>query len=192
MSLRVRQNKKRNEIDRAARDLTVNHQPQKALRLIDQYLSASEAKDVGLLVLKGNIFESQGKFAAAKEVYEATIKIDPSNTQALIDLGEYHAESRRHYNKALGYFNRAISILQRGRFIGNLEDEYVDACTGKASLLVKLRKPREALEVIVDGLKRFPTSRLLSDSLQEAQANFHKRKSLPRPFRQPNPKHSVK
>lgn len=178
----------RAEIDQTARRLTVNRKPQEAIKIIDQYLSQVGDMDSRLLVLKGNILESQGKFALAKKMYEEAIRADPNNTEALTDLGEHYADSRRTYGKALQYFNKAIRVLQGGKFVDNFEDEYVAAYTEKASLLVKLRRPKEALEVIVDGLQRFPTSRLLSDSLQEVQENFHKLKSATTPLRPRNPK----
>ena len=159
----------RAEIDQTARRLTVNRKPQEAIKIIDQYLSQVGDMDSRLLVLKGNILESQGRFALAKKMYEAAIRVDPNNTEALTDLGEHYADSSRSYGKALQYFNKAIRVLQGGKFVDNFEDEYVAAYTEKASLLVKLRRPKEALEVIVNGLQRFPTSRLLSDSLQEVQ-----------------------
>jgi tetratricopeptide (TPR) repeat protein len=182
------QRKTRAEIDQTARRLTVNRKPQEALRMIDQYLSEVDSTDARLLVLKGNILESQGGFVPAKKMYEAAIRIDPNNTQALTDLGEYYAESRRTYGKALECLNKAIRVLHGGGFIDNLEDEYVAACTEKASLLVKLRRPQKALEIIVDGLQKFPTSRLLSDSLQETQESFHKLLSATKPPRQRNTK----
>jgi len=178
----------RAETDQAARRLTINGKPQEALKVIDQYLSEVDGTDAQLLVLKGNVLESQGRFTPAKKMYEAAIRVDPNNTQALTDLGEYYAESRRSYSKALQYLNKAIRILQDSGLTDDLEDNYVAACTEKASLLVKLRRPEEALKVIVDGLQRFPTSRLLSDSLQQAQENFHKLKTATKPSRQRNPK----
>ena len=165
MTLAPYQRKTRAEIYQTARSFTVHRRPQEAIRIIDQYLSQVDSMDARLLVLKGNILESQGSFAPAKKVYEAAIRADPTNTQALTDLGGYYAESRRTYGKALKCLNKAIRILQGGGFIDNLEGEYVAACTEKASLLVKLRRPQKALELIVDGLQKFPTSRLLSDSL---------------------------
>lgn len=180
MSPVLNRQKARTEIERIARRLTANRKPQEAVRIIDQYLSAIDGGDARLLVLKGNILESQGKFAPAKKMYEVAIRVDPTHTQALTDLGEYYAESRQSYPKALKYLNKAICILQGGEFIDNLEDEYVAACTAKASLLIKLRRPKEALKIIVNGLQRFPSSRLLSDSLQETQENFHKLKTKAR------------
>ncbi len=182
------QHKVRAEIDRAARRLTVNRKPQEALKIIDQYLSEIDSADARLLLLKGNILESQARFAQAKKMYEAAIRVDPNNTQALTDLGECYAESRRSYTKALKCFNKAIRILQGGGFTDDLEDEYVTACTEKASLLVKLRRPEEALNVIVNGLQKFPMSRLLSDSLQEKQEIFHKLKTATKPLGQRIPK----
>lgn len=178
----------RAEIYQTARHLTFNRKPQEAIKIIDQYLSQVGGMDSRLLVLKGNILETQGRFAPAKKVYEAAIRVDPNNTQALTDLGEYYANSRRFYRKALQYFNKAILVLQCGKFIDNFEDEYIAAYTEKASLLVKLRRPKEALEVIVNALQRFPASCLLSDSLQEVQENYHKLKTTTTPLRQRNPK----
>lgn len=166
--------KKRDTVDRTARHLVVNRQPHKALRLIDEYLSTINRNDVRLLVLKGNIYDSQGKFAEAKKAYDKAIRIDPNNTHALIDLGEYYAFCGHDYRKALRHFDKVLHLLESGRYGDNQEEAYVEACSEKASILLKLGRVREALKCIVRGLERFPTSRLLSDSLQETQEHFHK------------------
>lgn len=180
--------RKKKEIDRIARHLATNHQPQKAIERIDTYLRDIDSTDVELLVLKGNIYDSRGMFSEAKKTYETVLHIEPHNIKALTDLGEYYSCCEHDYRRALRYFDRALHLLGSRKFHADQENEFVDVCTEKASALIEFRQPLEALKCVVEGLRKFPTSTLLSDSLQQIQERFHRSKkrrraSPPRPIR---------
>lgn len=158
---------------RTARRLAVGGQPTSALQVIDTYLQQGEESDVDLLLLKSNIFEMLGKFAQAAKISRHILQIEPNDPLALIDLGDHYKGLRKpNYRKALQYYNRALRVVNEGRFHYDRQEEFLDACRGKADILLALRRPTAALRCIVDGLQKYPTSLTLGTVLQKAQEQY--------------------
>ncbi|MGE0642540.1 MAG: tetratricopeptide repeat protein [Nitrospira sp.] len=172
--LAVAQKRRKKEIIRVARQFAINHQPKKAVEQIDMYLSTVDSTDTELLVLKGNIYDSQGKFSEARKMYETVLGIEPNNILALTDLGEYFSCCKHDYRRALRYFDKALDLLESRKYHPNQESELVDVCVEKISALLSLGQPVEALKCILRGLEKFPASERLVDSLQRIQKQFRR------------------
>jgi len=63
-------------------------------------------------------------------------------------------------------------LVDAGRFHYDKEEEFLDACEGKADILLMLQRPMAALRCIVDGLRKYPTSLILGKMLQRAQEQY--------------------
>lgn len=165
--------RKKKTVFRTARSLAVGGEPADALDLIDQYLQQEDENDVDLLLLKSNIFEMSGKFAQAAKISRLILQIVPDDALALMDLGDYYqALSKPNYRKALQYYDQALRFVDAGRFHYDEEDEFLDACSRKADTLLALQRPTAALQCIVEGLQKYPTSLLLGKVLQKAQEQY--------------------
>jgi len=172
--LAVMRTQEKKETLRTARHLALEGEPAKAIKLLDSHLSRTDSKDVGLLMLKGNILEMVSRFAQAAEVYRHVLRVDSNCTLALIDLGDLYKDSRKleYRRKALQYFERALSLVEAGRFHYDAEDEFVDACIGKADTLLALSRPMDALKCVVNGLQQYPTNLGLGEMLERAQKQY--------------------
>lgn len=158
---------------RTARRLAVDGEPANALKVIDSYLQQEGENDVDLLLLKSNIFEMTGKFSQAATISRLILQIAPDDPLALIDLGDYYKAFRKPgYRKALGYYNRALRLVAAGQFHYDKEDEFLDACKGKADILLALQRPKAALQCLIDGLQKYPTSLPLGELLRKAQEQY--------------------
>lgn len=165
--------RKKNSVFRTARRLAADGDPGGALNIIDKYLQQEDENDVDLLLLKSNIFEMTGKFAQAAKISHLILQIIPDDTLALIDLGDYYKALRKpNYRKALQYYNQALRLVHIGRFHYDKKEEFLDACEGKADILLTLQRPLAALQCLVDGLRKYPTSLILGKMLQKAQEQY--------------------
>ncbi len=65
-------------------------------------------QDIDSRITLGNIYYEKGKFKEAIYWYEEALKIDPKNTEILVDLGaSYRSEDPK---KSIEFFDRALSI----------------------------------------------------------------------------------
>jgi len=156
-----------------ARNLAVNGKAQKAIDLIDTYVREFRSEDIDFYLLKGSVLEMQTKYQKAVSVYRKVLRLDPRNVRAMIDLGDvYSSSGKAQYQTALFYYNRALSLLKRGRFYLDLDEEIISACVGIADVLLELRRPLDACKCIVYGLQRCPADTLLVDALQRSKAAY--------------------
>lgn len=125
----------------------------------------SDPKNIDALLMKGNIidlyFSSLMEIhEVARSCYEEVLVFTPSNVCALIDMGDWYSIEGK-YNKAIRYYDKAISFLKQGKFYRSLKKEFEEAYIGKTSALKYSKKHREAQQCAVEGLQHCPNSRVL-------------------------------
>jgi tetratricopeptide (TPR) repeat protein len=147
-------------------------QPRNSLRVIDAYLRDVDPKDLDVLLYKGYSLDSISEFDKALGVYRRVLRIDRENVPALIQLGAYYSNIKRDNKKALRCYARALRLIELGRYHWDKEDEFVDACTSMADVLLALKRPMEAVTCVVNGLQKYPADSALGDALQRAQAQY--------------------
>lgn len=167
-SLVARKQKKR-RLFRAVHDLTLPRESSKAIELINEYLRETNLTDVDVLLLKGHVLDSSHEFDQGLRVYQQVLRIDRDNAPALNDLGGYYSNIKRDYRKALRYYTRALRLIESGRFHLDEQDEFIEACVGKADALRELNRPMDALKCIVHGLQKYPADIVLGGALERAQ-----------------------
>jgi tetratricopeptide (TPR) repeat protein len=154
----------------AARDKARDGEYHRALELTQAVLDA-EPYDLNALALKGNILDYQYEVAAelglsdlaaeaseeARHCYETMLQIDGENVRALIDMGDHCAVRSRHED-ALGWFDRALSELDAGRYFSSLDEDLAEALARKRDSLIALNRVEEAVAVNADGRRRCPGS----------------------------------
>jgi tetratricopeptide (TPR) repeat protein len=96
----------------------------------------------------------------ARTCYEKILQLDPENTVAHIDLGDYW-EQKGDYDTALKLYNRAITLLKRGVFYNSYAEECEEAFWSKSELLKTVGKTDEYYLCIAEGLRLCPESELL-------------------------------
>jgi tetratricopeptide (TPR) repeat protein len=139
-------------LERAKNLSIVERQYDKALEIISKLLE-SDRKDIDALRLKGNILDLMGSdpiqdvtetsgamdnFEKARECYEEILRIDPQNTLALIDMGDYW-EQMGDYEIALKFYDKAIELLKKGHFYISYEDEMEEAFSSRSELIKIIR-----------------------------------------------------
>jgi tetratricopeptide (TPR) repeat protein len=165
--------RKKKTVFRTARRLAIGGTPTSALKLIDTYLQQEEKNDVDLLLLKSNILEMTGKSTPAAKIARHILRLAPADPLALMDLGDYYRALRKpNYRKALQSYEKAFRLVDEGQFHYDEEDEFIDACEGKADILLALQRPMVALRCVVAGLQKHPTSLTLGKVLQKAQEQY--------------------
>lgn len=122
-----------------------------ALKIVDQ-LFLNIPNDLDGLRLKGNIFELdvyagnlddfEKKLAIVKKCYEHILELTPNNTLALIDLGDYW-QNQANFDKSLKYYNKAICLLKENCFYLSLENEFIEAFSGKKEVLQRINNEFE-------------------------------------------------
>lgn len=110
-----------------ARGLAMECNYGSALDLIEELLTESP-NDLEGLRLKGNVLEQKvldlneysgkklnrsSEYLAAQRCYEQILQLDPTNTVALIDLGD-HFRNLEAFDKAFSYYERAVTLLKTG------------------------------------------------------------------------------
>jgi tetratricopeptide (TPR) repeat protein len=176
---------------RAVWDLDFLKEGPKQLRLIEDYLKTTSPDDKDLLRLKGNILDISLQYKESAKVYRRLLKLNRYDTLALADLGDSYY-NRKKYGKAVKYSDQALMLLKKGRHgmgpyaYRDKDEEFIEACKSKAEALLDSGRPREALNCIIDGLRRDPTDGILGALLQRAQAS-HERE-LRRKAKRLNPK----
>ena len=133
--------------------LAMEEKYQQALRAVEQLL-LNTPDDLDGLRLKGNILElyvyagnlddseDMGQLAIARKCYEHILELNPNNTLALIDLGDYW-QNQADFEKSLGYYDNAINLLKEHCFYLSLENEFVEAFQGKQDVLQKMNNELE-------------------------------------------------
>lgn len=93
------------------------------------------------------------EYARARRCYEEILEADPTNTLALIDLGD-HFGNLGAYDKARSYYEQAISVLRQGEFevswvdeLNEVFDRYIDLSrqVGLVDEQKRLQREREQL-----------------------------------------------
>jgi len=79
--------------------------------MIAQFIekAKSDPKDFQSKMMLGNIYYDKGDFAEAIPWYEEALKLQPENTDILVDLGVCFREMKA-YNRALELFDRALKL----------------------------------------------------------------------------------
>jgi tetratricopeptide (TPR) repeat protein len=110
-----------------------------ALELIGAFLSRNPS-DLEGWRLKGNVLElkaldaneynskrltSSHEYMLARECYEKILAVDPSNTIALIDLGD-HYKNLDAFDKAMTYYQQAADALSKGEHRLSWDEEVHD------------------------------------------------------------------
>src|SRR5436309_10879507 len=111
------------QVLRAARVLA-SRDTTKAIKLIDQYLYQSKKPRnlVDILIMKGNLLDSMASFDRAVEVYRRVLRLDSQNVPALIDLGDYYANIKYDFRRALRFYNQAMRLARSGHHYFDRED----------------------------------------------------------------------
>lgn len=144
---------KKAEIYNKASRFALEHKFYWAMRLIDKYL-IDFPDDTDLLILKGNIFDIQLKYDESIKLYRKVLSKDKKNLFALIDLGDVYRH-KEQYKKAIQYYDMAINLIKENTLI-NAEDQYLDACHGKAEVLLLMKSPAEALNCLKSFMEDYP------------------------------------
>jgi tetratricopeptide (TPR) repeat protein len=168
------------------RDTAISGRYVEALASLDVIMER-QPKHVEALRLKGNVLELKAldraqyeskkllrsrDFVAARKCYETILLLDPENTLALIDLGD-HFRNLGASEKALEYYESAISLLQKGRFRWSKKEEIEDVCKHATELYAALG--READETRVERIRRALTS-----LIRARQSRRRLKQSLPK------------
>jgi len=79
--------------------------------MIAQFIekAKSDPKDFQSKMMLGNIYYDKGDFSEAIPWYEEALKLQPGNTDILVDLGVCFREMKA-YNRALELFEQALTI----------------------------------------------------------------------------------
>lgn len=119
--------------------------------------ASKENKNPQPKITLGNIYFDLGKFKEAKYWYEEALKIDPKNTNVIVDLGLcYRAEE--DFLKALEFFDRALSIDPLKK----------EALINKALvLLYDLKDQNEAKKVLEILKEKYPGLEIVKDLEKE-------------------------
>lgn len=149
------------------RDTAMEGRYAAALAALDMILRTAP-KNIQALRLRGNVLElralDRAQYSAAKllrsrdyvrarSCYEQILEQDPSNTLALIDLGD-HFRNLGAADKAGTYYEAAIDQLSKGRFSWSRKDEIEEVFdqaialykeAGNAVDLQRLAKQRSVL-----------------------------------------------
>lgn len=130
-------------------------------------LLADDAGDLAALRLRGNVLElkamdlfehsyrkltSSPDYMAARQCYEAILKLDPGNIRALIDLGD-HFRNLEAYDQSIGYYRRAQEGLQLKRTSVDWKDN-INELMKAAVLLTKVERTVEDAREIEAWCKR--------------------------------------
>jgi lipopolysaccharide biosynthesis regulator YciM len=127
--------------------------------------------DLNALALKGNLLDLRAAIAAelglgdeaedewrrARRCYETMLKVDANSVRAMIDLGDHCARKTAHKD-AIGWFDRAIDLLDAGHYFSSVEEDLAEALAGKRDSLLLLGRDQEAVQVNADGRRRCPDS----------------------------------
>ncbi len=105
-------------------------------------------ENVWTLILMGNIFIKQNDVQGAMRYYEEAIKFHPNDPIAINNVGGAYLQQGM-YEKALETFDRALKI----------DDSYPNTYYGKAMVLRKLGRDREAWDILLKaGTASMPRS----------------------------------
>lgn len=105
-------------------------------------------ENVWTLILMGNIFIKQNDIQGAMRYYEEAIKFHPNDPIAINNVGGAYLQQGM-YEKALETFDRALKI----------DDSYPNTYYGKAMVLRKLGRDREAWDILLKaGTASMPRS----------------------------------
>lgn len=151
----------------AIRGLSMEGRYEDALREISEFLGEFpddlEAKRLQANTLELKVLDRaqyrveklmrSAEYSKARQCYEEILEADPTNTLALIDLGD-HFGNLGAYDKAKSYYEQAINALRQGKSevswtneVNEVFDRYVDLCqhVGLPDEQRRLEREREAL-----------------------------------------------
>ena len=140
-------------------------EPEKAVKIIDGYLK-KHADDIDILLLKAYISDSVWEFEKAFDLYSYILVIDPVNVQALIGLGSHYINCRDDCLKSLRCYESALYLLSSVPPDGDIQDEFISACIGKADSLIGLDRPDDAVRIIKYGMQKYPDDIVLIAALK--------------------------
>jgi tetratricopeptide (TPR) repeat protein len=101
-----------------------------------------------VLVNMGVIMDQAGRRAEARQAYEACLKVDPNNAQALNNLAFLMAETNADLDLALNYAQKAKGLLAD---VADVSDTY-------GWILLKKGLPEQAIPVFQDLVNRVPAN----------------------------------
>ncbi|MEP7242863.1 MAG: tetratricopeptide repeat protein [Gammaproteobacteria bacterium] len=170
------------------RDTAISGQYADALAELEEIIGGRPVH-VEALRLKGNILELKAlnraqhhaqkllrsrDYVNARKCYEEILALEPDNTLALIDLGD-HFRNLGASTKALDYYERAISLLSKGRFSWSRKEEIEEAFEHAAGLYTELG--READGARIEELRRNLTRQIRA---RQARRRSVQRRSVQR------------
>ncbi len=168
---------KENKIKEARELASIQHKYKEAIDLLETVL-IDDPSDIDALILKGNILElnacriaansTSGEYSEVQELkkqskkcYEKVLEIDPDNPVVLKDMGDYWEDNNQN-QKALEFYNKAISLLKEGKIYKSAESELEETFWAKYELLRKEGDDEEAKKCLEEGRKLCPESTLLN------------------------------
>jgi tetratricopeptide (TPR) repeat protein len=86
---------------------------QEAARQTCDKILAQDPSFVPALILKGDIYEKEGNFAAATKAYEQVLSLQPKNLKALEPLAMIYFQRFANYDKSIELFERIVSVQRR-------------------------------------------------------------------------------
>lgn len=152
-----------NALNIVSRLLKLNGNDIDALRLMGNILDLKEMDNYNKSSLKNY---SRPELENAKKYYDDILRLDPDNTLALIDIGNYW-ERRGDYKASLEHYNKVISLLNQGHYYLSLEDEYEEVFFNKALLLKSMGRIDDYSQTLKEGLLHCSESTLLKSLLDE-------------------------
>jgi len=111
-----------------------------------------------LEIFRGNVLLVVRQNRRARKHYLRARRLDPTGVLALTSMGFYHHVRRRPKSPAtaVGYYARAVSLLEPGLYDTDLDGELQDAYEGLVECLLELKKVKAAQQVAARARARYP------------------------------------
>lgn len=122
-----------------------------SLECIEKSLEFAPPNDSMILYIKSSILMRIGYYGEAKEIIDKFIERDPEDLKYLTMKGLLSLEMG-YPQEALRYYQEALERWQKDQTI----DEGISIYSGLSSVYLELGMKREAMEVALEGLRRFP------------------------------------
>ena len=110
-------------------------------------LLASSSNDASVLGVRSQIYTAMGRYDQATADADKALSIDNSSARAYFAKAEVLFYGRKDYNQALQQYDAAIRS----------NAQMTEAHSGKARALMGQQKQKDALKVVEDALKLFPS-----------------------------------
>ncbi len=122
-----------------------------ALECLDEALFCFPEDDSVALYNKALVLMRIGSYGDAQEILDELLERSPEDPKILTQRG-YLSLEMGYPHEAIGYYQRAMEAWQEDPTL----DEGISIYSGLCSVYMDLGMKKEALEIALEGLKRFP------------------------------------